>query len=91
LQSKINILTFKSDYVHPLKDNSKLSFGAKIAQTKTDNNADYTITQNGITNNNDNLSNHFYYNEIISAAYMNYSKTLKSLMFRQESVLNPPD
>lgn len=77
LQSKINILTFKSDYVHPLKDNSKLSFGAKIAQTKTDNNADYTITQNGITNNNDNLSNHFYYNEIISAAYMNYSKTFK--------------
>jgi hypothetical protein len=47
--------------------------------TKTNNNAVYNKTQNNITQPNYDLSNHFFYDEIISAAYVNYSKSFKKL------------
>ena len=79
LPSKITIYAVKSDYSTPLKNNAKLDFGAKVSSTKTDNNAIYTITQNNSTRPNYDLSNHFLYDEIISAAYVNYTKSFKKI------------
>lgn len=78
LPSTINIYALKSDYTTPLKNDSKLDFGAKVSVTKTDNNAVYTkTTQEDGTQPNYDLSNHFFYDEIISAAYVNYTKSFK--------------
>jgi hypothetical protein len=80
LPSKINIYAVKSDYTTPLKKDSKLDFGAKISVTKTDNDAVYTITTSDLgTLPNYDLSNHFFYDEIISGAYINYTKSFKKI------------
>ncbi len=77
--SDIEIYAFKSDYTMPLKKEAKLDFGVKASLTKTDNNAIYTKTQNNITQPNYDLSNHFFYDEVITAAYVNYSKAFKKI------------
>lgn len=77
LPSSINIYAFKADYTNPLKGNGKFDAGLKTSYTQTDNDAVYLITRNGITENNYNLSNHFKYDEMINAAYVNVSKSLK--------------
>jgi hypothetical protein len=82
LPSQIKIYAFKTDYANPFKNDAKLDVGIKTSYTDTDNDAIYTITQNGITTNNYNLSNHFKYSEMINAAYLNFSKTYKRLSFQ---------
>lgn len=80
LPSTINIYALKSDYTTPLKHDAKLDFGAKVSLTKTDNNAIYTkTTQANGTQPNYDLSNHFFYDEVISAAYVNYTKSFKKI------------
>lgn len=79
LPSQINIYAFKMDYTHPFKKNAKLDAGLKSSYTQTDNDAIYTITQNNITQYNYNLSNHFKYDEMINAAYVNYAKGFKRM------------
>jgi outer membrane receptor protein involved in Fe transport len=82
LPSNITIYAFKADYSNPFKHEAKLDVGVKTSYTDTDNDAIYTITQSGITYDNYNLSNHFKYNEMINAAYANFSKTYKRLSFQ---------
>ena len=82
LPSNITIYAFKADYSNPFKHEAKLDAGIKTSYTDTDNDAVYTITQNGITTNNYNLSNHFKYSEMINAAYLNLSKSYKRLTFQ---------
>ena len=82
LPSQITIYAFKADYSNPFKREAKLDLGIKTSYTDTDNEAIYTITQNGITTNNYNLSNHFKYSEMINAAYLNFSKSYKRLSFQ---------
>lgn len=78
LPSTINIYALKSDYTTPLKNDSKLDFGAKVSWTKTDNDAVYSkTTQANGTQPNYDLSNHFFYDEVISAAYVNYTQSFK--------------
>ncbi|HLP63875.1 TonB-dependent receptor [Flavobacterium sp.] len=80
LPSTINIYALKSDYTTPLKNDSKLDFGAKVSWTKTDNDAVYTkTTQANGTQPNYDLSNHFFYDEVISAAYVNYTQSFKKI------------
>ncbi len=79
LPSQITIYAFKSDYSQPIKGAHKIDAGIKTSITHTDNDAQYTITQNGITLANYNLSNHFLYDEMINAAYANYSGNYKKL------------
>ncbi len=80
LPSDIKIYAAKSDYSTPLKGDAKLDFGAKVSLTKTDNDAVYTITTpTGGTQYNSALSNHFFYDEVITAAYVSYSKSFKKL------------
>lgn len=79
LPSEINIYAFKVDYTHPLKKDAKFDAGLKTSYTQTDNDAVYTITQDNVTQNNYNLSNHFKYDEMINAAYANYAKGFKRM------------
>jgi outer membrane receptor protein involved in Fe transport len=82
LPSNITIYAFKADYSNPFRHEAKLDAGIKTSYTDTDNEAIYTITQNGITSDNYNLSNHFKYSEMINAAYLNFSKSYKRLSFQ---------
>ena len=79
LPANIDIYTFKTDYTHPLKNDSKFEAGLKVSYVKTDNDAQYTVF-NSTTNkweNDATRSNHFIYKENINAAYVNLHKQIK--------------
>jgi hypothetical protein len=76
LPSDISIYAAKADYLKPLGKDAKFEAGLKSAHTKTDNEAAYTNTTDGITTLNYNLSNRFLYDEWIHAAYVNYAQSL---------------
>lgn len=81
LPSYIDIYAFKSDYTKPLKNDATLEAGVKTAYTKTDNTADYRnfdINNQTETINYD-LTNRFKYDELISAAYLNYNRSFNRL------------
>lgn len=73
LPSNIDIYSFKSDYVHPLKKHMKIETGIKSSWVKNNNVVDYTRLD-GETWIPDARSNHFVYEENINAAYVNVNK-----------------
>ena len=79
LPVEINIFALKSDYIKPFQNNSKIEAGLKSAYTTTNNQAIYTKTLDGVTENNYDLSNQFLYEEWINAAYLNYSKSYNKI------------
>ena len=82
LPSKISIYSFKTDYSHPLKNEGLIETGYKISYSETDNVADYDNVINGALIPNYDTSNHFQYNEIINAAYLNFNKSYKRFSFQ---------
>lgn len=77
--SKINDKDFsvQSDYVHPFSEESKLEAGYKIRYRDkkndfTSSSYDYALNQYVV---NTNLTNNFKYNDLVSAAYLQYSGT----------------
>lgn len=93
LPSNINIWSAKTDYTHPLNSGFKLETGLKSSYTKTDNIADYFVTNNGGTSTPDyDKTNHFIYKEQISAGYLNINKDWKrislQLGFRFENTVS---
>lgn len=76
LPSDISIYAAKADYLKPLGKDAKFEAGLKSAFTKTDNEAAYTNTIDGVTTLNYDLSNRFLYDEWIHAAYANYSRSI---------------
>lgn len=82
LPSNISIYTFKSDYIHPFKNQGKLEAGYKISYSKTDNIADYADVIDNIPVPNYDSSNHFKYDETINAVYLNYSQNFKRFAFQ---------
>jgi iron complex outermembrane receptor protein len=68
IPSQLHILTMKVDYSRRFRQ-LLLETGLKTALNKTDNLADYYYYDNGIRLPNLNRSNHFLYDERISAAY----------------------
>lgn len=82
LPSKIDIYSLKTDYSHPLKNNGSFETGYKISISNTDNVADYRDVINDIPVPNYDTSNHFKYNEVINAAYVNYNTTYKRFAFQ---------
>lgn len=74
IPSDIAIYAAKADYTKPLGTTSKFEAGLKTAFTKTDNEAIYTNTVDGITTPDYGLSNKFLYDEWIHAAYVNLNK-----------------
>lgn len=79
LPSHINIYSAKTDYTQPLNNGIKLAGGLKTSYTKTDNVANYFDTRNNITKPDNDKTNHFIYQENISAAYINMNKDYKRL------------
>lgn len=82
LPSKISIYSFKTDYVHPLKNEGSLEGGYKVSLSETDNIADYSDVLNGNLIPNYDTSNHFKYNEVIHATYLNFNKSYKRFSFQ---------
>ncbi len=74
LPQLIKIYSTKIDYLHPLKKGAKLEAGIKAAYVETDANAVYDSLINKMVVPDLGRSNHFVYNERISAAYMSYSR-----------------
>ena len=77
LPAEISIYAFKTDYTHPFKDDAKLEAGVKASYTFIDNKVDYFNTVGGTTTPDYDKSNHFVYDEMINAAYVNFSKEFK--------------
>ena len=78
MPSTINIKAFKTDYVRPLKNGSKLEAGLKSSFVSADNNTIYdTLAQETKQWLPDaSRSNQFKYDENINAAYVNYAGKL---------------
>ena len=75
LPSDIDIYSFKLDYKKPLAHDATFEAGLKSSYVQTDNNAQYSLSTDGINwKYDDTLSNHFLYKENINAAYVNYQK-----------------
>ena len=79
LPADLNIQSFKTDYLSPLKGNAKLEAGVKFSRVKTDNTASVFDIINAISIPNYEFSNKFLYDENINAAYLNYAKEGKKL------------
>jgi len=77
LPSQIDIYAFKTDYVHPLPKDQSLEAGYKISYSKTDNITEYNNLVAGQPMPDFDMSNHFKYDEIINAAYVNYTRNFK--------------
>ncbi|MBB6272337.1 hypothetical protein HDF26_002794 [Pedobacter cryoconitis] len=69
-QSRLNIYSAKSDYVHPLSRNSKLEFGLKSSYVTTKNGSKFYDVVNGAETPDLNRSNYFNYTENVNAAYL---------------------
>lgn len=78
----ITVLSFKADYVHPLKNNANFEAGLKSSFVKTDNDILLYTIINGIEAYDSTRSNHFIYDENINAGYVNYSKEIKKFSFQ---------
>ena len=76
LPAGINIYTFKSDYTHPVKG-GKFEAGVKFSYVKNDNLVNYERLVNNEWETDEIRSNHFIYDETISAGYINYSREIK--------------
>jgi hypothetical protein len=82
LPSRIDIYSFKTDYSHPLKNGGIIEGGYKVSFSKTDNVADYRDVVNGQEVQNTNMSNHFRYDEVINAGYINFNTSWKRFSFQ---------
>jgi hypothetical protein len=70
---KIKVFSSQIDYAKVFSGKSKLDFGAKYSNVKNKSNSDFYVAENGkpfVLD--DHLSNEFEYQEMISAAYMNF-------------------
>jgi hypothetical protein len=75
--SSIQINTEKIDYSLPFHKTMKFEAGLKSSYVKTDNNLQAQVQNGGNFVNDTTRTNHFIYEETVSAAYVNLSKTYK--------------
>ncbi|MFM1795032.1 MAG: hypothetical protein RL642_1417, partial [Bacteroidota bacterium] len=73
----ISIVSAKTDYTHPLKNNAKFEAGLKSSYVQTNNEANFYNIINGIEQVDFDKTNRFDYKENINAAYINYNKQWK--------------
>jgi hypothetical protein len=81
LPSEINIYTFKSDYVHPVK-HGRFEAGVKFSYVNNDNLVNYERFVNNKWEVDNIRSNHFIYDENINAAYVNFNTEIKKWTFQ---------
>ncbi len=84
MPSVINILAFKTDYVHPMANGSKWEAGLKSSIVNADNNTIYDTLQQETRQwlFDASRSNQFKYDENINAAYINYAGKVGKLKFQ---------
>nr|WP_294905555.1 TonB-dependent receptor [uncultured Lacibacter sp.] len=73
----LRLATAKADYVQPMKNKARFEAGFKTSLVHADNDARFFDMSNGSPVNDENKTNHFYYDENINAAYANYKKEFK--------------
>jgi len=81
LPSNIDIYTFKTDYVQPVK-NGRFEAGIKFSYVKNNNLVNYERMINNEWEIDHIRSNHFIYDETINAAYVNYNREIKKWTFQ---------
>ncbi|QIP13977.1 TonB-dependent receptor [Spirosoma aureum] len=79
LNGGLNITSFKADYVHSLPNQTRLEGGIKTSWVNSDNDVLFTNLIEGQTIIDTGKTNHFRYNENITAAYITINKTIKKL------------
>lgn len=82
LPTGIDIYALKSDYSMPFWKDGSFEAGVKVSYTQTDNKAKYNDVVGAIITPNYDRSNHFKYNEMINAGYINFSKSIKRLQLQ---------
>lgn len=82
LPSRIDIYSFTADYSHPFKNGGVIEGGYKVSFSKTDNVADYRDVVDGQQIQNPDMSNHFRYDEVINAGYINFNTNYKRFTFQ---------
>jgi hypothetical protein len=82
LPSDIDIFSFKTDYSRPIKNDGTIEAGYKISVSKTDNIADYRDVSGGVQTPNYDMTNHFKYDEIINAGYVNFNTSYRRFTFQ---------
>lgn len=83
LPQLIHIYSAKIEYAQPLGKGSKLEFGIKTAYVETDANAVYDSLVNNTIRPDVGRSNHFVYDERISAAFVNYNRSFSKKLSGQ--------
>jgi iron complex outermembrane receptor protein len=73
----LRLATAKADYIHPLKNKASFEAGFKTSLVHADNDARFFDVSSGSPVDDQNKTNHFYYDENINAAYANLKKTFK--------------
>ena len=76
--SKIEVVSAKLDYTHPVSKTFKIETGLKSSWVTTDNNLQFSTLSGSTWISNRDRSNHFIYKENINAAYINLNKEYKS-------------
>ncbi|RYD75812.1 MAG: TonB-dependent receptor, partial [Sphingobacteriales bacterium] len=77
LPASLKILSAKADYVWKMPNNTQFDAGFKTVNTKTDNEAIYSLSNGGPWQNDPGKTNHFLYNETISALYASMQQKFK--------------
>ncbi|MDR2887629.1 MAG: outer membrane beta-barrel family protein, partial [Bacteroidales bacterium] len=72
----IDVYSSKLDYVQPLWKDARMEIGAKISQTKTDNDIKFDTFTGTDWQVDANQTNHFIYMEHVDAAYINFRQQL---------------
>lgn len=79
---KLTLKTAKVDYVNPLHGGAKFEVGGKTSRVTSDNDAKFFDVSSGTPENDENKTNHFFYEETNHAAYVNFSKEYKKFNFQ---------
>jgi len=79
---KLTLKTAKVDYVNPLRGGAKFEVGAKTSHVTSDNDAKFFDLSSGTPKNDENKTNHFFYEETNHAGYFNFSKVYKKFDFQ---------
>ncbi len=82
LPSLLDIFSVKTDYVQTIGKKIKLEAGLKTSFVKTDNKANYYLTQGAVTKVDYTSTNYFEYKENLNAGYVNFSTERKKWGFQ---------
>jgi outer membrane receptor protein involved in Fe transport len=74
---KLTLKTAKADYVNPFGKSARLEAGVKSSYVSSDNDAKFYDRSSGTPVPDDNMTNHFLYQEYNNAGYLNFYKDFK--------------